>query len=169
MLNGTTVPNSTGNVEAAVNVPFQATRFQDLDVRTYVCTQKVCVVAAQALPAVLRTAPFQASGRHPILCLSCGSWWQVQGSDLGRLSRRFYREPPGVLMHAAYLRERHAGSIAAAARPLLSRKPPQPVGRNRTSLDSWSWAGCEMRPAHDGGAHLGHVVRTVSGQSMLGV
>jgi hypothetical protein len=26
----------------------------------------------------------------PILCLSCDSWWQVQGSNLGRLSRRFY-------------------------------------------------------------------------------
>jgi len=42
LLNGTIVPNSAGDVNAAVDVPFQAARFQDLDVRTYVCTQKVC-------------------------------------------------------------------------------------------------------------------------------
>jgi len=33
-------------------------------------------------------------------------WWQVQGSNLGRLSRRFYSEPAGAARVAAYLRER---------------------------------------------------------------
>ena len=48
-------------------------------------------------PAVLRTAPFtrQSQGRDPISpALNWGNVWQVQGSNLGRLSRRFYRPPP---------------------------------------------------------------------------
>ena len=45
-------------------------------------------------PAVLRTAPLtrQSQGRDPISpALNWGNVWQVQGSNLGRLSRRFYR------------------------------------------------------------------------------
>ena len=45
-------------------------------------------------PAVLRTVPFtrQSGGRDPMsAALSWGNVWQVQGSNLGRLSRRFYR------------------------------------------------------------------------------
>ena len=48
-------------------------------------------------PAVLRTAPLtrQSQGRDPISpALNWGNVWQVQGSNLGRRSRRFYRPLP---------------------------------------------------------------------------
>jgi hypothetical protein len=37
--------------------------------------------------------PGTSQGRHSALSW-CFVWWQVQGSNLGRLSRRFYRPLP---------------------------------------------------------------------------
>jgi len=42
------------------------------------------------------------------------AWWEVQGSNPGRLSRRFYREHPAATTGAVYLRERRTERSRAA-------------------------------------------------------
>jgi len=102
------------------------------DLQAHDRTTTVCSTTA-------RTGTYaQARGRFR-------SWWQVLGSNQRRLSRRFYREHPSTAINGLYLRERRPEIGSTAAQPPLSHEPPQPVGGNRTSQDSRSWAGCEMR------------------------
>jgi hypothetical protein len=74
--------------------------------------------AAQAAPAVFGTAPPRR--RAPVRApgLTCGFWWQVQDSNLGRLSSAILQTAAGTALTWANVRViRHFGTHLTCSRP----------------------------------------------------
>jgi hypothetical protein len=51
LLNGSVVPNATGNVDETIKVPFSPSNYQDIDVRAYVCSIREAIVNCEGSPS----------------------------------------------------------------------------------------------------------------------